>query len=81
MDWKVRGSNPGGARLLSSVQSGPGAHPAFYTWGTASFPDINRPGRGVTHPPPSRVEVKERVELPFHTLLCVFMAVYMVKFT
>jgi hypothetical protein len=28
-----------------------------------SFPGIKRPGRGFNHPPPSSVEVKERVEL------------------
>jgi len=28
-----------------------------------SFPQVKRPGRGVDHPPPSRAEVKERVEL------------------
>jgi len=31
--------------------------------GTGSFPGVERPGRGVDHPPPFRVEVKERVEL------------------
>jgi len=28
-----------------------------------SFPGVKRPGHGVDHPPPSSVEVKERVEL------------------
>jgi hypothetical protein len=81
MDWTVRGSNPGGVRLPSSVQTGPGAHPSSQTLGTASLQDINLPRRGVTHPHPSRTEVKERVELHLHTLLSAFMAVYMVKFT
>ena len=31
--------------------------------GTGSFPGVKRPGRGADHPPPSRAEVKERVEL------------------
>jgi len=31
--------------------------------GTGTFPDAKRPKRGVDHPPPSSVEVKERVEL------------------
>ena len=31
--------------------------------GTESFPGVERPGRGVDHPPPSRAEVKERVQL------------------
>ena len=31
--------------------------------GTGSFPVVKRPGRGFDHPPPSRAEVKEKVEL------------------
>jgi len=31
--------------------------------GTGSFPGVQRPGRGVEHPPPSSAEVKERVGL------------------
>jgi hypothetical protein len=27
------------------------------------FSGVERPGRGVDHPPPSRAEVKERVEM------------------
>ena len=54
---------PAGARFSAPVQTGPGAHPAFYTMGTGSFPGIKRPGRGVDNPPPSSAEVKERVEL------------------
>ena len=52
-----------GARFSASVQTGPGAHPASYTMGTASFPGVKRPGRGVDHPPPSSTEVEGRVEL------------------
>ena len=52
-----------GARFSASVQAGPGAHPVSYTKGTGFFPGVNRPGRGVDHPPPSSVEVKERIEL------------------
>ena len=47
----VRDSNSGGARF-SAVQTGPGAHPASCTMGTASFPGVKY-GRGVlltTHP-------------------------------
>jgi hypothetical protein len=51
------------ARFSAPVQTGPGAHPASYTMGTGSFPGVKRPGRGVDYPPPSRAEVKERVEL------------------
>jgi hypothetical protein len=31
--------------------------------GTGSFPGVERPGRGVDHPPTSSGDVKERVEL------------------
>jgi len=38
-----------GDRLSTNIQNGPGAHPAFYTMGTRSFPDVNWPGRGTDH--------------------------------
>ena len=41
----------GGARFSAPVQTGPGAHPAFYKMGTGSFPGVKRPGRGVDNPP------------------------------
>jgi hypothetical protein len=49
--------------VMFSIIIGPGAHPASYTMGTGSFPQVNHPGRGVDHPPPSSAKVKERVEL------------------
>jgi hypothetical protein len=52
-----------GVRLSAPVQNDPGAHPASYIRGTGSFPGVKRPGRGVNHPPPSKAEVKEKVEL------------------
>ena len=51
-----------GARFSAPVQTGPRAHPAFYTMGTGSFLGVKRPRRGVYHPPPSSAEVQERVE-------------------
>ena len=53
----------GGAKFSALVQTGPGAHPASYTMGTGSFLGVKRLVRGIDHPPPSRAEVKERVEL------------------
>ena len=47
------------ARLSAPVQTGPVAHSASCTMGT----EVERPGRGVDHPPPSSAEVKGRVEL------------------
>ena len=52
-----------GTRFSASVQTGPGAHPAFYTMGTASISGVKRPGRGVDHPPSNSTEVTYRVEL------------------
>jgi len=45
------------------VQTGSEAQPASCTMGTGCFPGVKRLGRGVDHPPPSRAEVRERVEL------------------
>jgi len=52
-----------GAGFSAPVQTGSGAHPASYTTGTGSFPEVQRPARGADHPPPSSAEVRERVEL------------------
>ena len=38
-------------RFSATVQTGPGAHLAYYTMGTGSFPGVKRPGCGVDHPP------------------------------
>jgi len=38
---------------------GPGAHPAYQTMGTGSFPWVKRPGRGVDHPPHLSPRLKE----------------------
>ena len=63
--WSRRSGDqiPVGARFSAPAQTGPGAHPAFFTTGIRSFMGVKRPGRGVEHPPPSRAEVKERAEL------------------
>jgi hypothetical protein len=55
---------PAEARYSAPIQNSPGAHPSSYAMATGSLQGIKRPGRGVDHPPPpSRAEVKERVEL------------------
>jgi hypothetical protein len=51
------------ARFFAPVQTSPGAHPAFYTKGTGSFPQVKRLGHGVDHPPTASAKVKESVEL------------------
>jgi hypothetical protein len=48
-----------GARFSAPVPTEPGSHPAFDTMGTASFPGVKRPKRGVDHPFPSSAEVEE----------------------
>jgi hypothetical protein len=48
-----------GARFFAHVQTDPGAHPAYCTRGTGSFPGVKRPGRDADHPPPSGTEVKK----------------------
>jgi len=50
-------------RFSAPVQTGLGVHPASYTIGAGSLPGVKPPRRGVDHPPQSRAEVKERVEL------------------
>jgi hypothetical protein len=49
--WTVRERILVGARSSAFVQNGPGAPPASYTMGTGSFLGVQRPGRGVDHPP------------------------------
>jgi len=61
--WMVRGSNPVRAIFSAPVQTNPGAHPTSETMGAGSFPGAKRPWRGVEHPAPSSVKVKERVDL------------------
>ena len=50
------GVNPVEARFSAPIHIDPASHPV-------SLLGVKRPGRGVNHPPPSRAEVKERVEL------------------
>ena len=51
------------ARFSAPVQTDPWTHPSSYTVGTGSFTTVKRSGRGVEHPPPVSVKVKEKVEL------------------
>jgi hypothetical protein len=51
------------ARFSTLVQNGPWTHTASYTMGTASFPGVKRPERGVNRPPTFSAEVKERRQL------------------
>jgi len=59
---------PVGARFSAPVQTCPVAYPASHTMGTGFFLGVKRPGHGNDHPPPSKAEVKERVELYLYSL-------------
>jgi hypothetical protein len=56
------GINSRGSEIFCTVQTGPRAHPASYTMGTRSFPEVKRPGRVVDHPPLAPAKIKERKE-------------------
>ena len=58
------------ARFSANSQTSSGPHTASYTVGTGSLSSgVKRPGRGVDHPPPSSVEIKESVELYLYSFL------------
>jgi hypothetical protein len=62
VDW-LRAGRSGdrilvGARFFTHFQTSPGAHPAFCTMGTGSFPGVKWQGHGADHPPPSSAEVE-----------------------
>ena len=65
--WTVRGSNPDGARFSAPVQTGPGAHPASCTMGTASFLGV-KSGRGVNLTPHPLLEPWSRKGRAIHLL-------------
>ena len=67
------------AKFFAPLQTGPGAHPPFYTMGTGSFPGVKRPERGVE--PPSGAKVKESVELYIYTPTGLSWPVLKVNFT
>jgi hypothetical protein len=69
------------ARFFIHLQSGPEAHPAFYTTGNGSFSGVQRPGCGVSLPLTSSAAVKEKVELYLNSPLCAIIAGYRLTFT
>jgi hypothetical protein len=68
-----------GARFSASVQTGPGAHPAFYTLGTGSFPGAKGSGFGVDHSPHLAPMLKKSRSIPLLPIWP-FVACYRVKF-
>jgi hypothetical protein len=73
---------PVGERFSSPVQTGPEAHPAFYTctMGTGSFPGVKRPRRGVKHTPHLTSKLKKEQTNTSTPHLC-HTASYKVNFT
>jgi hypothetical protein len=68
-----------GARgSTTPVQTGPGAHPFFYKMD--SFPWVQKSGRGVNHPTPSRRKLKKQYDYTFAPTLA-FVACSSVTFT
>jgi len=63
MGWTVWGSNFGVGDILHTSPDWPGAHSASFSVRVSPFPGVKRPGRGADHPPPTGVEVKEKVKL------------------
>jgi hypothetical protein len=54
-----------GAKFSAPVQTSPKAHAVSCTMlRRVSFPGVKRPRRGISYPPSSSAEVKQRVEIP-----------------
>ena len=79
LDGPEIGSRWEGVKFSAPLQTGPRAHPAYYTLDTGSFPGLKQPGHGIDHQPLSSVEVKEIVELHVYPLWA-FVACFMVIF-
>jgi len=67
MGWTFQDHIPVEVRISTPIQTSPEAHPASYTMGTGSLPEVKRPGDGNDHPFPSITEVQERVELHLYS--------------
>ena len=60
----IEASNPGGVETFRTCPFRPwGPASILYNRYRVSFPGLKHPWRGVDHPHPSKVEVKDRVEL------------------
>ena len=62
--WTVRGSNPGGGEIFHTRPDRPWGPPSllYVQRVPGLFPGVKRPGLCFDHPPPSRAQVKERVD-------------------
>jgi len=61
--WTVWRLSPGGCEIFHTCPDQPWGHPASSTVGTVAFLGVKQLGRGVDHPLPPSVDMKERVEL------------------
>ena len=62
--WTVRGSNPVQGEIFRTRPDRPWGSPSLlYNGYRATSPGVNRPERGINHPPPSSAEAEETVEL------------------
>jgi hypothetical protein len=68
--WRFVDRIPVGARFSALVQIGVGAHPAFYTITTKSFPGVKRPELGVNHPPHLALRLKKEWVYTYTNPLC-----------
>ena len=57
----------GGGQIFRIRPDRPGGPPRLLYNRYRCFLGVKQPGRGVDHPPPHSAEVKERVELYFHS--------------
>jgi hypothetical protein len=63
----------GGGEIIRTRPDRPwGLLSLLYNVCRVSFPGVNQPERGVSHPPQSNAEVKEREKLYFYTPLGLF---------
>jgi hypothetical protein len=73
--------SPVGGEIFRTRPSRPWGPPSLlYNGYWNSFPVVKRPGRGVKHPPQSRAEVKEKVELYMACCRMKFTFIYSIKF-
>jgi len=67
-DWMVQGLNPNVDKIFCiHPDQAWGPHSLPYNKHQVFFPQIQHPGHGINHPPPSSTEVKERVQLHLYS--------------
>jgi len=73
MGWTVRGLNSGRGEVSRTGPDRPLGPPTTLCNGNrVSLQDVERPGRGVDHPPSFRAEVRERASVVSYRLKLIF---------